>query len=85
MANAINVWERVKSMPNKILITSSDPKPTTFKLWDMLSEEDRIKLVSAMRKRGMIGWRPETEIIVESSSEIKRIMEEKPIGRQAIV
>ena len=59
----------------KILISSSNPKPTTFKFWEMLSEASKLKLIKAMRKRGNTDWQPEGEIEIESSKEIKYIME----------
>ena len=59
----------------KILISSSDPKPTTFKFWEMLSEESKLKLIQAMRKKGNLDWMPEGEIEIESAKEIKYIME----------
>ena len=59
----------------KILISSSDPKPTTFKFWEMLSEASKLKLIKAMRRKGNIDWQPEGDILIESAKEIRKIME----------
>ena len=59
----------------KIKIASSDPKPTTFKFWEMLSEESKLKLIQAMRRKGNLDWQPEGEIEIESAKEIRKIME----------
>jgi len=59
----------------KIICSSSDPKPTRFKFWEMLSEESRLKLIQAMRRKGNLDWQPEEEIEIESAKEIKYIME----------
>ena len=59
----------------KIICSSSDPKPTTFKFWEMLSEASKLKLIKAMRKKGNLDWQPEGEIEIESAKEIKYIME----------
>ena len=69
----------------KILISSSDPKPTTFKFWEMLSEASKLKLIKAMRKKGNLDWQPDEVIEVESSQEAARIMQERPQGKQAII
>jgi len=69
----------------KIICSSSDPKPTTFKFWEMLSEASKLKLIQAMRKKGNLDWQPEEEIEIESSQEAARIMTERPVGTQAII
>ena len=59
----------------KIITASNDPKPTTFKFWEMLSEESKLKLIQAMRRKGNLDWQPEGEIEIESAKEIRKIME----------
>ena len=67
----------------KVKTASSDPKPTTFKFWEMLSEASKLKLIQAMRKKGNLDWQPEGEIEIESAKEIKRIMERNSDWKEA--
>ena len=60
-----------------IIKTASDtPGPARFSLWDKLkTEEERAYLIKLMRKRGNIDWQPDEVIEIESSDEIRHIME----------
>jgi hypothetical protein len=69
-----------------VIKTASDtPGSTRFRVWDILSEANRAQLVHLMRKRGNSEWNPGEVIEIESKKEIAKIMEQPPVGKQAIV
>ena len=69
-----------------IKTASTEPGPARFSLWDKLkTQQEKDYLIKLMRKRGNRDWQPDEVIEVEAPKEIKRIMEEPPRGRQAII
>ena len=61
-------------------------KPNTFNVGVNLTGIERAKLKALMQSLGNFDWEPPTEeITIESHSEIVKIMQEHPQGKQAIV
>jgi hypothetical protein len=65
---------------------SDTPGPRRDRLWDKLkTQEEKDFLIKLMRKRGNTDWNPGEVIEIESKKEIAKIMEQPPVGKQAIV
>ena len=69
-------------MPSKIIISSSDPKPTTFKLLDFLDAESLLVLHQVAPD-----WKPIKQFFedIEPLKEINIIMKQRPQGSQALM
>lgn len=72
-------------MTKIIRTASATPGPTRFRLWDMLPEANRAAIAAEMRRRGYLDWNPGDVIEVEPSEEIERIMQQRPVGAQAVI
>ena len=69
-----------------IIKTASESGPTRFNIGVNLRPAEREKLIKLMRKRGNSEWQPSVdEIVIESSRESAKLMQEPPVGRQAII
>jgi len=53
------------------------------KLWEMLSDKDRLKLQLLMLALGKEGWEPPLSVHIEPIQEIDKIMRQKPRGKHA--
>ena len=69
-----------------IIKTASESGPNKFNVGFNQSEDIKRKLEKIMVKKGNLNWRiPRDEVVIESSKEVARIMQEPPKGRQAII
>ena len=69
-----------------IIKTASESGPNKFNVGFNQSEDIKRKLEKIMVKKGNLNWRiPRDEVVIESSQEAARIMQERPQGKQAII
>ena len=60
--------------------------PSRFNVGINLRPAERAALVKLMQKRGNASWEPPTdEVVVENLTTIANIMQQAPVGKQAII
>ncbi len=61
-------------------------KPNTFNVGESLTNEDVARIKAYMWREFQIDWKaPGKVIVIEPSKDMPQIMQQPPVGRQAIV